>query len=191
WLNELLRGEGRGDHAAHPLCICGHPHCNKGRAELRCKDCTGCEGFSAECIVREHERNPLHRVERWNWDLGCFDDVSLRALGLRVYLGRELHPDRICPHPKRAPGKKFVVMDSNGLHDVDLYYCDCGKGQSFPVQLFRMKWLPSTGRLPRTAATFNVMRRYHLLSLESKCSMGEFYKSLVRLTNNTGEPPAV
>ncbi|KAJ6575960.1 hypothetical protein DFH09DRAFT_915004 [Mycena vulgaris] len=191
WLNEMLRTEGRGDHVGHPLCVCGHPSCKRGRAEFRCKDCHGCEGFSAECTVRDHARNPLHRIQRWDWDAECFDNVSLKSLGLRFFLGRELHPDRICPHPKRAPGKNFVVMDGYGLHELDLYYCACGKGSSFAVQLLRIKWLPSTGKLPRTAATFNVMRQYHVLSLESKCSMGEFYNSLARQTNNAGEPPAM
>ncbi|KAJ6484283.1 hypothetical protein DFH09DRAFT_1252934 [Mycena vulgaris] len=190
WLDELLRSEGRGDHAWHPKCVCGDPRCEHGVAEIRCKDCDGCEGFAAKCIVRDHERNPLHRLERWNWDQTCYEDVSLKSLGLRFFLGRELHPNRVCPRPQRAPGKKFVVIDNKGLHEVELYYCACGKGPSFAVQLLRVKWLPSTGKQPRTAATFNVLRQYHLLSLESKCSMGEFYNSLVRLTNNTGEPPA-
>ncbi|KAJ7079804.1 hypothetical protein B0H15DRAFT_953890 [Mycena belliarum] len=190
WLNELVRGEGRGDHTGHPLCVCEHPSCRRDIAELRCKDCHGCEGFATECMVREHARNPLHRIERWNWDEGCFDAISLKELGLRFELGRENHPHRACPHPKQAPGRKFVVIDGLGIHEVDLWYCFCGRGQSFPVQLLRMKWLPSTGKRPRTAATFNVMRQYHLLSLESKCSISEFYNSLARLTNNTGERPA-
>ncbi|KAJ7093330.1 hypothetical protein B0H15DRAFT_776920 [Mycena belliarum] len=189
WLNELLRGEGRGDYGAFARCICGHPTCQRGKAEVRCKDCDGCEGYATACMVRDHLRNPLHRVERWNWGEGCYDRTTLKDLGLSVHLCRELHPDLICPHPRRAPGKSFVVMDSNGIHDVDLFYCDCGKGPSYPTQLLRMRWLPSTGKLPRTAATFRVLRRYHLLSLESKCSMSEFYNSLARLSNNTGELP--
>ncbi|KAJ6457034.1 hypothetical protein C8R47DRAFT_996066 [Mycena vitilis] len=190
WLDEVVRTDGRGDHVVHPKCVCGHPWCRSGKAEVRCKDCHGCELLAKECMVREHERNPLHRTEIWNEDEGCFDSVTLKTLGLRFYLGRELHHDRICPRPKRAPGKKFIVIDDYGLHDVELHYCGCGKGGSFSVQLLRIKWLPSTGKRPRTAATFNVLRRYHLLSLESKCSMSEFYNSLARHTNNTGEPPA-
>ncbi|KAJ7733642.1 hypothetical protein B0H16DRAFT_1210260, partial [Mycena metata] len=189
WLEELLRGEGRGDHAAHAMCVCDHPSCRGGMAEIRCKDCYGGELLSVECIVRDHARNPLHRIERWNADEKCFDSVSLKSLGMRFYLGRELHPSRTCPRPQPTPGKNFVVIDDNGLHEVDVYYCGCGKGESLSVQLMRMKWLPSTGNRPRTAATFNVMRRYHGLSLESKCSMSEFYNSLARLTNNTGDPP--
>ncbi|KAJ7689353.1 hypothetical protein B0H17DRAFT_1135158 [Mycena rosella] len=41
WLNEILRLEGQGDHAAHPTC----------------------EGFATECVVRDHARHPLHRLE--------------------------------------------------------------------------------------------------------------------------------
>ncbi|KAJ7092128.1 hypothetical protein C8R43DRAFT_908179, partial [Mycena crocata] len=190
WLDELLRGEGRGDHAAHPRCVCEHPHCQKAVAEVRCRDCHGCELLSIECMIREHQRCPLHRVQRWNSQLGYFEDVSLKKLGLCFEIGREVHPDRKCANPKRAPGKRFVVIDGEGLHDVELWYCNCGRGKSFTVQLLRMKWLPSTGKRPKTAATFNVLRRYHLMSLESKCSMGEFYNSLARQTNNTGEPPA-
>ncbi|KAJ6548887.1 hypothetical protein B0H19DRAFT_1032024 [Mycena capillaripes] len=141
-------------------------------------------------MLREHERNPLHRIEKWNKDEGCFDRVSLMALGLHFYLARELHPDRMCPSPRRAAGTKtFVVIDTYGLHEVDLYYCGCGKGSSLSDQLLQMKWLPASGKQPRTAATFNVLRNYHVLSLESKCSMGEFYNSLARQTNNSGKPP--
>lgn len=63
WLEELLRGEGRGDHAAHAMCVCDHPSCRGGMAEIRCKDCYGGELLSVECIVRDHARNPLHRIE--------------------------------------------------------------------------------------------------------------------------------
>jgi hypothetical protein len=63
WLDELVRGEGRGDHAGNVKCACGHPKCAGGIAETRCKDCQGCEGLALDCIVREHERNPLHRIQ--------------------------------------------------------------------------------------------------------------------------------
>ncbi|KAJ7269976.1 hypothetical protein B0H12DRAFT_999151, partial [Mycena haematopus] len=53
-------------------------------------------------------------------------------------------------------------------------------------QLLRARWYPATGKSPRTAATFSVLRRYHLTTLESKCSVSEFYNSLSRGTDNTG-----
>jgi hypothetical protein len=39
---------------------------------------------------------------------------------------------------------------------------------------------------PRTAATFCILRQFHILSFKSKVSAYEFYHSLVHLTNNTG-----
>ncbi|KAK7029968.1 CxC2 domain-containing protein [Favolaschia claudopus] len=188
FLDEFLRVEGRGDHV-YATCICGHPECDRGTAEFRCKDCHGCELLSKVCMLRDHRRRPLHRVEIWDQLTGYFRPSLLKALGLKVYLSTELHHDGICPHFRLAPNKNFVVIDTNGLHDLELYYCDCGKGSSFPVQLLRRKWFPSTGNRPGTAATFNVLRNYHLMSLESKCSMGEFYNTLSRLTNNSGDAP--
>ncbi|KAK7030015.1 hypothetical protein R3P38DRAFT_3314632 [Favolaschia claudopus] len=188
FLDELLRTEGRGDHI-YTTCHCGHPGCAGEPAMFRCKDCDGCELLSKPCIVREHHRHPLHRVEVWDSSTIHFRRTSLKALGLKVFLSPELHHDGICPHPREAPGKNFVVIDTNGLHDIALLYCDCGKGSTLPAQLLRRKWFPSTGNRPGTAATFNVLRSYHLMSLESKCSMGEFYNTLSRLTDNTGEPP--
>jgi hypothetical protein len=47
----------------NPKCVCGHPSCASGTAEVRCIDCDGCEMLAVECMVREHERSPLHRIE--------------------------------------------------------------------------------------------------------------------------------
>jgi hypothetical protein len=49
--------------------------------------------------------------------------------------------------------------------------------------------LPATGKAPRSAATFRVLHRFHLMTLESKCSVLEFYKSIARETNNSGTAP--
>jgi hypothetical protein len=39
---------------------------------------------------------------------------------------------------------------------------------------------------PKSAATFRVMKLFHLLSFESKCSSYEFYNTLSRYTDNIG-----
>lgn len=212
WLNELLRSEGRGDHAQYLKCVCGHPNCPREAALIQCQDCNGGDLLGMSCVVRDHQRNPMYRIrvrllskkgnvlsshlnlQRWDPESASFnDDIKLKDLGLRIVLGQEYHPNRQCPRLRRAwSGKqKFVVLDVLGVHEVDVWYCDCGKGPALPVQLLRNNWLPSTGSHPRTAATFTLMRHYHLMSLESKCSMGEFYNCLARQSNNTGEPPKV
>jgi hypothetical protein len=55
-----------------------------------------------------------------------------------------------------------------------------------------MRFFPASSDKPRTAATFNLLEEFHLLSLESKVSAYEFYNALSRRSDNTGlAPPKV
>jgi hypothetical protein len=49
-----------------------------------------------------------------------------------------------------------------------------------------MRWFPATVLQPKSAATFNVLEFFHLLTFESKASGFEFYHTISRLTDNTG-----
>lgn len=57
FLEEFLRLEGRGDYS-QDICICGEE-----AATYRCQDCHGCELFCHLCMIRIHDRHPLHRME--------------------------------------------------------------------------------------------------------------------------------
>jgi len=48
---------------------------------------------------------------------------------------------------------------------------------------------PSTPLVPRTAATFPLLRLLHLLSLTSKATVYDFYRALERMTDNTSIAP--
>lgn len=54
------------------------------------------------------------------------------------------------------------------------------------VQLLQGRLYPATVTHPQSAATFDVLRSFEILSYESKISVFKFYQSLSRLTNNTG-----
>ncbi|PPQ89792.1 hypothetical protein CVT25_008232 [Psilocybe cyanescens] len=177
-LLEILRLDGRGDYKNTPFCH----GCNTANAEYRCLDCDQIEMFCAQCAARNHTGNPLHCIERWNGLF--FERSSLKALGLRVQLGHMT--GHKCLNPRRSPGDSFVVVDSNGIHDIALDFCDCESAQPHAVQLLRLRWFPSTGTYPRTASTFRVLKRFHLAAFESKFSSYEFYNSLARNTDNTG-----
>lgn len=83
-------------------------------------------------------------------------------------------------------------MDSHGIHEVFLDFCDCADAIAHVQQLLRVSWFPSTTADPKTAATFRLLEEFHLLSFESKVSAYEFYNALVRRTDNTGlVPPKV
>ncbi|KAJ7046193.1 hypothetical protein C8F04DRAFT_938986 [Mycena alexandri] len=185
-LEELLRAEGRGDHRSYTSC----PACQNvdAPATFRCEDCVrGGEMLCRACMVATHGQTPLHRIEMWGDDM--FTRTTLKDLGLRIQVGHWDPSDRRCGAPDAAAGEAFVIVDSDAVHEVALDFCGCGLGGSKTRQLLRAAMYPATGGNPRTAATFSVLRRFHLLSLESKCSAYEFYHSLARGTNNTGIEP--
>ncbi|KAG1846735.1 hypothetical protein F4604DRAFT_1884128 [Suillus subluteus] len=181
FLLELLRHEGRGDYVN--LCIC--QSCHFSLPEYCCIDCFSGELFCSLCIVTSHARNPLHRIQKWTGSL--FAALSLKQLGLCMQLG---HPIReACPPPERAFNDDFTLIHSNGIHEIGLDYCGCGTAQTRTKQLLRVAWFPATTSDPRTAATFQVLEQYHLLSFESKASGYEFYHAIAWLTDNTGLCP--
>jgi hypothetical protein len=124
------------------------------------------------------------------WNGLFFERKSLKSLGLRVQLG---HPiGTLCPFPVASYNNDFTVIDSDGIHQISLYFCGC-RALSLPhtVQLLRARLFPSTTTDPRSAATFRVLETFQMLNFNSKISAFEFYKSLEARTDNTGvfSPP--
>ncbi|KAH0828896.1 hypothetical protein J3R83DRAFT_2296 [Lanmaoa asiatica] len=147
-----------------------------------CRDCITQELYCQNCLVKAHACNPLHTVKKWN---GMFyESVLLKALGLRIQLG---HPcGQKCRNPERAFDDTFVVVDTNGIHTVSLDFCGCELAMSHFQQLLRFAWFPATTSRPKTAATFRVLKQFHLVSLESKISVYQYYNTLAKLIDNTG-----
>ncbi|KAG1904044.1 uncharacterized protein F5891DRAFT_1126943 [Suillus fuscotomentosus] len=138
--------------------------------------------YCGTCSLANHARSPTHRIQQWNGVF--FESSSLKMLGLRVQLGHPIgHP---CILPQPAFNNDFVLIDTNGIHELGLDFCGCETSETHVKQLLRHGWFPSTPTNPRTAATFRLLHYYQILSFESKASAYEFYHSLVRLTDNTG-----
>ncbi len=114
-----------------------------------------------------------------------FVRMSLRDLGLQVQLGHI--EGSLCINPKRA-GHTFVVMDTNRLHEVEVNYCacDCRGGANRRQQLLRFRWYPASLRQPQTCATLALLDHFHSLTLASKISAYDFYKSLTHATDAMG-----
>lgn len=117
------------------------------------------------------------------WNNIFFEFITLKSLGLHIQLGHNI--GCTCDNPTPAFGDDFTVINSFGIHPVGLNYCGCETAQAKTTQLLRVSWFPATNLNPKTAATFNVLETFHLLSFESKCSGFEFYQSLARMTDNT------
>lgn len=83
-------------------------------------------------------------------------------------------------------GDDFVIVDCNGVHQVALDYCGCSSAAKVTIQLLRAQLYPATVQAPKTAATFNVLEFFQVLTFDSKASVFEFYRTLSRRTDNTG-----
>lgn len=115
------------------------------------------------------------------WNGAFFQKTTLKALGLRVQLG---HVDLLCPLPKPAPAS-FTILDTNGLHTVDVNFCHCDRVISKRQQLLRSGWWPATVHHPQTCVTERCLEQFLAITLTGKLSAYDYYKSLEHLTDNT------
>jgi hypothetical protein len=82
-------------------------------------------------------------------------------------------------NPIRGPEDGFWVIDVTGLHHIAIDFCGCGKDDQRPtVQLLRSRLYPATVTQPQSAATFEALKFFEILSYESKSSAFEFYQTL-------------
>ncbi|KDQ23968.1 hypothetical protein PLEOSDRAFT_1048888, partial [Pleurotus ostreatus PC15] len=112
-----------------------------------------------------------------------FEKCTLRDLGLRIQLG---HPRTItCPIVKRGH-IDFVVIHVNGIHLVDVDFCDCPGSLDHFEQLLDVGWWPSSPLEPQTATTFPLLRLFHNLNLQGCIPATDFYRALEQLHNGDG-----
>ncbi|KAJ7444081.1 hypothetical protein B0H11DRAFT_1747673 [Mycena galericulata] len=183
YLRVLLCRDGRGD-AATDVC----PDCRQSDSvpRFRCGECAGDQLFCGSCCVRRHVDNPLHIIFAWSGVF--FTRTSLKEMGLRIQFGHA--PGERCSNPL-AGNQDFVVVHDNSIHEVAVDFCGCDREKAgLPyIQLLRAGWYPSTEHRPQTAATFVVLDKFHLHTLQAKTTAYDFYSVLERLTDNTGVKP--
>lgn len=79
----------------------------------------------------------------------------------------------------------MTVLHVNGIHAVDVQFCECSASER-RVQMLRMGWWPASPSDPRTCATMALLRHFHLLNLQGKLPAYDFYRALELATDNTG-----
>ncbi|KAG6907526.1 hypothetical protein DXG01_008615 [Tephrocybe rancida] len=180
YLRELLRLEGPADLALQCSC-CLKSFSGPTQLLYRCCECQNCSLYCAACLIENHSSEPFHRIKEWNGSF--FSPTTFFDLGLRVQLNH-LHGEG-CPNPESLLGG-FVVLHTNGIHRVNIDFCNCTRVQPRVVQLLRSRLFPGTTEYPRSGATFALLEFFQLLSFMSKISAFEFYQTLLRRTDNTG-----
>ncbi|KAK7021775.1 hypothetical protein VNI00_017286 [Paramarasmius palmivorus] len=164
YLDAILLTEGRGRMFNG---LCSNPGCSSTSPAYRCLDCNVSAAPDSE----------------QEWKDNFFHHVSLQNLGLRIQLGHP--PGLICGNPQAAE-REFVVISSTGIHVAYVMFCGCPSAKDHHIQLLEMGWWPSSYKSPRSAATFEVLRLFHVLSLQGHIPLTNFYRSLERMTDGGG-----
>jgi hypothetical protein len=120
-------------------------------------------------------------VQKWTGNR--FEKADLVDIGVVIPLGHSS-----CLLPKEG-ASGFTVIHVNGLHHVRVVFCGCSQARSPHEQLLRRGLFPATTTQPRTCATFQVLRHFHIQSLQSKISTIHYFQGLDRETDNSGTVP--
>ncbi|KAI9069581.1 hypothetical protein FKP32DRAFT_1608330 [Trametes sanguinea] len=183
YLDELVRREGCGSFTS---TSCGQCQCSSpSEGLIRCATCSPGPLRCARCVVQNHIDSPFHRVQRWTGL--SFEQTTLKELGQVIQLGHR-HDGTACSNPLPVRSD-FHVIDINGRHNIALAFCGCdnaSKAGDHVQQLLRYDLYPATDCEPNTVFTIALLEHYHIQSLQGKISMYDYYRTLERMTDNTG-----
>ncbi|KAF9489136.1 hypothetical protein BDN71DRAFT_1343661, partial [Pleurotus eryngii] len=146
----------------------------------RCQDCLDFTMYCSGCILKGHIALPLHWIKCWNSRFCYFERSSLASIGLVIDLG---HHGTQCEFTYEI--RECVIVDTTGIHNVNVRLCSCGTAVEDPLQFLRVKWFPSSFKKPHTLFTFTVLDQFHSLTLQSKIAAYDFCVALEHLTDNS------
>ncbi|EKM49373.1 uncharacterized protein PHACADRAFT_33448 [Phanerochaete carnosa HHB-10118-sp] len=145
---------------------CATRPCNSARlTEFHCEDCMG---------------------GSVQWNRRFFEATTLQSISLVIQLGH-LYGE-VCLVPTLAP-RSFTVIDTNGFHSVTVQFCEFDHQEQAGTrlqQLLRYELYSATFDDPSTCCTFHLMETFHLLTLQSKVTVYDFYLFLQKTTNCFG-----
>ncbi|KAJ6591438.1 hypothetical protein B0H10DRAFT_1960764 [Mycena sp. CBHHK59/15] len=135
-------------------------YCGQGVRSTQCHDCRQYDLSCEACWIKNHENNPFHWAYIWKHDLGFFVKHDLSAVNGGGHAATLGHYGKTCPN---AGNSQMMTMFD---------------------QLMEAGFFPGSMDTPRTAFAFDVLRRFHLASLESKTAALDYISCLRRLTDN-------
>ncbi|KAJ7435497.1 hypothetical protein B0H11DRAFT_2257158 [Mycena galericulata] len=160
--------------------------CGRGARSTQCRDCRQYNLSCETCWLEAHINNPFHWAHIWDKTLGFFvkHDICKVDAGQRLFtLG---HFGKPCPNAGTA--LMFTIVETTGIHATRMHFCGCAGTDGNPrdkvVQLMEAGFFPGTVKEPRTAFSFEMLKRFHIAALESKDAACSYISSLRRLTDN-------
>ncbi|KIY61186.1 hypothetical protein CYLTODRAFT_405693 [Cylindrobasidium torrendii FP15055 ss-10] len=145
----------------------------------RCNSC----GVSVDCLtccLKRHEQSPLHILMEWTGT--HWVRTSLRELGQVVQLG---HGGFSCPFPAKDV-TKMTVLHTNGVHRINVRWCQCQQRKEKWRQCTSNAWYPSSWSYPETVSTFVCLKRFRLLNVLANTNIRDFVTTLERMTDPLG-----
>ena len=127
--------------------------------------------------------SPARLTRPQEWTGTFFKKSSLRKAGLNLQLGH--YPGDPCTNPD---ARAFTFIHTNGIHLVNVLFCACSQASDHgdhTRQLLRRRLFPATTRNPQTGATFSLLESAHILSVQSKLSLYDYYIAIETLTDAT------
>ncbi|KAJ3777023.1 hypothetical protein FB446DRAFT_784650 [Lentinula raphanica] len=155
-------------------------------ADHRIGSICGCNKAPREA----HRHLPFHWAHVWSDHRGyftCQDISTVLPEGSGISLG---HDGERCP--KASEPILMTIADVNGIHATKVWFCHCTDYSRWR-QLFDIDVFPATIAQPQTAFTFELLRHWTILNLQSKITAHHYVAALRRQTDNvfTGNVPDV
>ncbi|KAJ2923414.1 hypothetical protein H1R20_g13682, partial [Candolleomyces eurysporus] len=80
-------------------------------------------------------------------------------------------------------GKVMTIVHTNGVHHLPVYPCMCEKKIDIDIQLLHSRLYPASSKDPSTAFTFEALKFFHLIKVQTHLSTENYSTLLRRLTN--------
>lgn len=151
--------------------------CGREPAPYKCEECFHSRMLCKACILSTHIQHPFHHIGEWSGT--HFKRTSLSSIGAVICVG---HRGEKCRNRLPGPGRKTVIVHTNGIHHVCIEYCRCDDVPE-AIQLARSQLFPATMERPETAFTFAVLNDFHMHSLTSKKSALDYVDALQKHTS--------
>ncbi|KAJ3834035.1 hypothetical protein F5878DRAFT_665121 [Lentinula raphanica] len=165
--------------------------CGQAPRQVRCSSCTQMAPLCARCWVDQHRYQPLHWAEVWDDAQGFFSRQDISTVLPDEYSIPLGHGGVCCPNATEP--LLINLVDINGIHATRVTFCQCIDHSKWR-QLFDANFLAATVDQPQTAFTFELLRHWTILNLQSKITAHHYVvAALRRQTDNvfTGNVPDV